>query len=156
VARCYAAAARCRADFLHQASARLVRDYDLIVLEKLNIKGLARGFLAKDVQDASWGKFVSMLRYKAECAGSRIIEVDASHTTRECSGCGAIVFKGLAERVHRCMECGLMMDRDLNAAVNILNRAGVGPGLHNVAGYGMRAGGNLDAIVGAMFEPAPN
>lgn len=85
-----------------------------------------------------------MLRYKAECAGARIIEVDAYDTTQDCSGCGMNVPKDLTQRVHQCLHCGLTMDRDINAARNILSRAGVGPGLHNVAGYGMRAGENLD------------
>ena len=147
VARCHAATARARANHLHQASARLVRTYDRIVVERLNVKGLARSRLAKDVHDASWTKFISMLRYKAACAGARLIEVDAYDTTQECSRCGMKVPKGLNDRIHDCPRCGLTMDRDLNAARNILYRAGVGPGLRNVAGDGMRAGGNLDAIV---------
>ena len=143
VARCHAATARARANHLHQASARLVRDYGTIVVERLNVKGLARNALAKDVHDASWARFISMLRYKAACAGTRIIDVDPYNTSQECSGCGIKVPKGLSERVHRCPHCGLIVDRDLNAARNILNRAGVGPGLRNVVGCDMRAGGNL-------------
>jgi|SRR5258706_8117732 len=89
-----------------------------------------------------------MLRYKAECAGVRLIAVNPHQTSQECSGCGITVPKKLSERVHDCPSCGLRLDRDLNAARNILNRAGVGPGLRNVAGAGKRAGGNLDANVG--------
>ena len=144
VARCHAAVARQRREHLHQASARLVRDYDLIAVEKLNVKGLARSALAKDVHDASWAKFISMLRYKAGKAGAHLIEVDPYDTSQECSGCGMRVQKVLADRWHDCPNCGLAIDRDLNAARNILNRAGVGPGLRNVAGRGMRAGENLD------------
>ena len=144
VARCHAATARARADHLHQGSARLVRDYDLIVVERLNVKGLARSVLAKDVHDASWAKFISMLRYKAEYAGKRLIEVDPDNTSQDCSNCGVKVPKKLGDRFHECGNCGLAIDRDLNAARNILDRAGVSPGLRNVAGYGMRAGGNLD------------
>jgi len=114
---------------LHQAAARLVRDYDVIAVEKLNVKGLARSALAKDVHDASWAKFISMLRYKAACAGSRLIEVDPYDTSQGCSGCGTKVPKSLGDRLHKCDDCGLVMDRDLNAARNILHRAGVGPGL---------------------------
>jgi putative transposase len=130
-------------DHLHQASARLVREYDLIALENLNVKGLARSALAKDIHDASWAKFISVLRYKAACAGTQLIEVSPYDTSQDCSGCGTKVPKALADRVHDCPNCGLVIDRDLNAARNILNRAGVGPGLPNVAGCGMRAGGNL-------------
>ena len=151
-ARCHAATARARANHLHQASARLVRDYDVIVVEKLNVKGLARSALAKDVHDASWAKFISMLRYKAECAGSRLIEVDADDTSQECSGCGTRVPKKLGDRLHECGNCGLAIDRDLNAARNILDRAGVSPGLRNVAGCGMRAGRNLDETAGFRQE----
>jgi len=143
VARCHADIARRRREHLHQASARLVREYDQIVIEKLQVKGLARTALAKDVHDASWAKFISMLRYKAEWAGARVIEVDPQHTTQECSGCGTLVPKDLSARQHDCPICGLSIDRDLNAARNILNRAGVGPGLPNVVGCDMRAGENL-------------
>jgi putative transposase len=120
-----------------------VRDYDAIVIEKLNVKGLASGPLAKDVRDASWAKFISMLRYKAEWAGAHVIEVDPANTSQECSSCGTNVPKDLGVRTHNCPSCGLSVDRDLNAARNILLRAGVGPGLQNVAGYGMRADENL-------------
>jgi putative transposase len=143
LSRCHASAARARLDFLHRASARLVRDYDAIVVEKLNVKGLAGSALAKDVHDASWAKFISMLRYKAVCAGSRLLEVDSHYTSQDCSGCRTRVPKKLDDRWHKCPRCGLSIDRDLNAARNILNRAGVGPGLHNVADLGKRAGGNL-------------
>jgi putative transposase len=143
VRRCHAATVRQRANHLHQASARLVRDYDVIAIEDLQVKGLARSSLAKDVHDASWAKFISFLRYKAAKAGTRLIEVDPRNTTQDCSGCGAKVPKELGDRQHECPHCGLSIDRDLNAARNILYRAGVGPSLRNVAGCGMRAGGNL-------------
>ena len=141
--RGHSATARCRANHLHQATARLVRDYDVIVIEALRVQGLARSALAKDVCDASWARFISMLAYKAERAGVRLVEVDPRNTSQDCSSCGARVPKKLDERQHRCPHCGLSIDRDLNAARNILNRAGVGPGLRNVAGCGMRAGGKL-------------
>ena len=156
VTRCHAATTRARANHLHPASARLVRDYDVIVVEKLSVKGLARSALAKDVHDASWAKFIAMLRYKAEGAGSRLIEVNPVDTTQDCSGCGVRVPKDLGDRTHACAHCGLTLDRDLNAARNILNRAGVSPGLRNVAGCGMRAGGNLDEIVGRQAAPRSN
>jgi putative transposase len=117
----------------------------LIVVEKLNVRGLARSALAKDVHDASWAKFISMVLYKAACAGTRVVEVDPRNTSQECSDCGVKVPKKLSDRLHACGRCGLTIDRDLNAARNILNRGGVAPGLLNVAGsVGMRAGGNLD------------
>ena len=142
--RCHAKTARQRADHLHQASALLVREYDLIAVEALRIRAMARSALAKDVHDASWAKFISMLSYKAEKSGAQLVQVDPRHTSQLCSACGAKVPKKLADRRHECPQCYLSIDRDLNAARNILHRAGVGPGLHNVADCGMRAGGNLN------------
>ena len=157
VARCHAAVKRRRTEHLHQASARLVRDYDAIAIEKLNVKGLAASALAKDVHDASWARFISMLMYKAAKAGTRLFEVDPHNTSQDCSGCGVKVPKDLGDRTHDCPHCGLSIDRDLNAARNILNRAGVGPGLRNVAGYGMRAGRNLDSAPSPRQQAmAPN
>jgi putative transposase len=141
--RAHAAVARQRMNHLHVASARLVRDYDLMVVEALNVHALAKSRLAKHVHDASWAKFLSMLRYKAEWAGARLLEVDPRDTSQDCSQCGASVRKDLADRRHECGNCGLCIDRDENAARNILNRAGAGPGLRNVAGSGERAGENL-------------
>ena len=143
VRRCHAAIARRRASHLHQASAKLVRDFDLIAIEALQVKGLARSRLAKDVHDASWATFTSLLRYKAAKAGTRLVEVNPINTSQDCSGCGANVPKRLDDRWHACPNCGLSIDRDLNAARNVLNRAGVGPGLQNVAGCGMRASDRL-------------
>jgi putative transposase len=141
--RQHAAVARRRRDYLHKISALLVRNHDVIAVEALNLRGLAQGALAKHIYDASWHTFISMLRYKAARAGARLVEVNSRNTTQDCSRCGVKVPKTLGERLHHCPQCGLRIDRDLNAARNILNRGGMGPGLHNVAGYGMRAGGNL-------------
>jgi putative transposase len=154
LARCHAAIARRRSDFLHQASARLVSRYDVIALEALNVRPLARSVLARDVCDASWATFISFLRYKAARAGARLIEVSARNTTQDCSDCGARVPKKLNDREHDCPHCGLSLDRDLNAARNVLNRAGVGPGLRNVAEYGKRAGGNLGPAAVRSLKPA--
>ena len=144
VRRCYQAIARKRENFLHQASSRAVRDYDQIAVEALHIGALARSALARDVHDASWSKFLSMLRYKAERAGVRVLEVNPRKTSQICSRCEQVVHKTLKDRIHSCPACGLVIDRDLNAARNILHRAGVGPDLHNVVDRDMRAGGNLN------------
>jgi putative transposase len=143
--RCHATVARRRDTFLHQTSAMLVGKFQVIAVEALPIAGLASSRLSKDVRDAAWGRFISFLRYKAEKAGARLVEVDPVDTSQLCSCCGARVAKTLRERMHACETCGLTIDRDLNAARNILNRAVVGPGLHNVAGCGKRAGGNLNS-----------
>jgi len=153
LARCHHAVARRRKEHLHQASARLIRDYDLIAVEQLHVKDMAHGRLAGDIRDASWAKFISMLRYKAARAGAGLIEVDPRNTSQDCSGCGKRVPRDLKTRHHECPFCALSIDRDLNAALNILNRAGVGPGLRNVAGCGMRAGGNIGDQGAVSPEP---
>jgi len=143
--RAQARVTRTRLNHLHAASADLVRRYEVIAVEALPIARMVHGRLARDIYDASWGLFVSMLRYKAENAGIRVIEVDPRGTTQNCSGCGIAVPKQLSERWHACPSCGLSIDRDLNASRNVLYRAGVGPGLQNVASEGERAGGNLSS-----------
>ena len=119
--RIHAKIADCRSDFTHKLSRRLVDEHQLIVAEKLNVKGMVRSTLAKSVLDAGWSQFTSQLAYKAERAGCQFLQVNPHHTSQICSGCGQIVPKTLSERVHRC-DCGLILDRDLNAAINVLTR----------------------------------
>jgi putative transposase len=117
-----------RKDYHHKLSNELVRDYDLIVFEDLKIRNMVKNrYLAKSISDAGWGQLVSFVTYKAEEAGTVIELVNPRGTSQECSSCGEVVQKTLAVRVHKCPHCGLVMDRDENAAINILNR-----GLENV------------------------
>jgi putative transposase len=76
--------------------------------------------LAKSIHDAGWAQFRSILEYKAACAGKRVIAVPARYTSQDCSGCGERVPKSLSVRTHICPTCGLALDRDENAARNIL------------------------------------
>jgi len=123
VARIYEKVINQRDDFLHKLSHNYVNSYGLIAVENLNILGIARkSFNARNLLDASWAKFINMLEYKAESAGIQVIKVDAKNTTQKCSRCGRIVVKQLWHRVHKCV-CGLQVDRDFNAAKNILARA---------------------------------
>lgn len=136
--------ANTRRTYLHQQSARIARCYDLIAVEDLNVKGLAGSMLAKSVHDASWAAFTNMLAYKAERAGAHFVKVDPRMTSQGCSGCGAIVKKGLAQRVHSCPDCGLTLDRDHNAAINILRLGVLAQGIGNAAHVsGERRSGNL-------------
>jgi putative transposase len=114
---------RVRLDFHHKTALDLVRRFDVIAVENLNVKGLAQMELAKQVHDAGWTQFTTILRAKAENAGREVVAVDPRGTSQECSGCGAVVKKGLDERVHICV-CGLVLDRDTNAAINIKHRLG--------------------------------
>lgn len=109
-----------RSNHAHQLSRRLVSGFGLIVVEDLQIQGLTRGFLAKDVNDQGWGVFLRLLGYKAEDAGVQVVRVPPGGSSQACSSCGTLVVKPLSERVHRCANCGLVLDRDINAACNIL------------------------------------
>jgi len=114
-----------RSDFHHKLSHKLVDTYGLIVVEDLNIKGMVKNhYLAKHISDAGWGQFLNYLTYKAEEAGVSVVRVTPHHTSIICSRCGNHVPKTLAVRIHRCSFCGLVIDRDYNSAINILNRAG--------------------------------
>jgi len=75
--------------------------------------------LNKSIADASWSMFRSVLTMKAENAGRLVVAVAPAYTSQKCSGCGDIAKKSLKERVHRCTVCGLVLDRDTNAAVNL-------------------------------------
>lgn len=109
-----------RRDHAHKLTRRLVSEFGLIAIEDLNIRGLARGFLAKQVTDQGWAAFLRILEYKAAEAGTRLIRVPPEGTSQACSGCRVVVRKVLSERIHRCPDCGLVIDRDTNAARNIL------------------------------------
>ena len=118
---------RVRLDFQHKVAAAIVGQFDSIAVEDLNIKGLAKGRLAKQVHDAAWGQFISILASKAESAGRELFKVNPRGTSQRCSGCDKEVRKGLHVRVHDCPNCGLVLDRDINAARNICKTAGARP-----------------------------
>jgi len=109
-----------RDEFLHQVSRKLVDSADIVVFENLNISGMLKNHhLAKHIQDHAWGKLIQLTKGKAAKAGKVVELVDARYTSQKCSQCGIMVPKTLADRIHRCPNCGLEMDRDLNASLNI-------------------------------------
>ena len=109
-----------RSDFIHQESRKLVNRFGVIAFENLNVKGMQQNHtLAKSIGDAGWGMFINATRSKAEEAGSKVVLVNPNGTTQICSRCGLIVKKELRERTHNC-KCGLVIDRDLNSAINIM------------------------------------
>jgi putative transposase len=115
---------RQRTDFHHKTALALLLANDIIYLEELRVANLARNrHQAKSIQDAGWAQFRVILDAKAECAGRRVFAVPAQYTSQDCSGCGERVPKSLSVRTHVCPSCGLVMDRDHNAALNI-QRAG--------------------------------
>jgi putative transposase len=123
-----------RSDFHHKLSHELVNTYSLIALEALKSKEMAERNFGKSINDAGWNKFANMLVYKAEGAGCEVVFVNPRNTTKECSCCGAVVEKTLSDRTHTCPFCGLRIDRDLNAARNILTRATAGTAGSNASG----------------------
>jgi putative transposase len=112
---------RQRRDFQHKTALALLRQYDTIYLEDLLVRNMVRNpHLAKSISDASWGQFRTILEAKAVYAGRRVVAVPAMYTTQDCSDCGERVLKSMSVRTHVCPSCGLVLDRDENAALNIL------------------------------------
>jgi putative transposase len=121
VAKTYERIRNQRNDFLHKVANLYIERYGTIFVEDLNIIGLIRNsHLSKSISDSSWGKFFELLSYKAEDAGRIVVKVPPRNTSQICSYCGEKVVKSLAVRIHSCPYCGLVMDRDENAARNIL------------------------------------
>ena len=132
---------RQRAAFHHKTALALRRANDTMYREDLQVANLVRNpTLAKSISDAGWAQFRTILEGKAAYAGRRVIAVHPAYTSQECSGCGALVRKSLSVRTHVCTSCGLVLDRDENAARNI-QRAG--QALRGLAG--MPAGVNREA-----------
>ncbi|MFI8091420.1 RNA-guided endonuclease InsQ/TnpB family protein [Streptomyces sp. NPDC086080] len=127
VARAHAKVADARREFHHQLSTRLIRENQAVAVEDLAVKGLARTRLAKSVHDASWSAFVSMLEYKAARYGRTFIRIGRFEPTSQvCSQCGVKDGpKPLSVRVWTCKACGTVLDRDINAAVNVAKAAGL-------------------------------
>lgn len=123
LARFHGKVANIRKDFLHKLSNRLVREYDIICIENLNIKGLMKSNLAKSFQDVSLYEFVRQLEYKAKWYGKTISKIDRFYPSSQlCSNCGYQNkdVKNLSIREWTCTECGVHHDRDINSAINIL------------------------------------
>ncbi len=131
-----------RRDFLHKESHRLTKQYATLVFEYLHIDNMtkapepkqnengkylpngaaAKGGLNKSILDAGWGAFVTICSHKAAEAGGKVVKVAPHGTSQACSGCGCVVPKDLGVRWHSCPHCGCELDRDHDAARNILHR----------------------------------
>jgi putative transposase len=154
---------RQRQDFHHKTALALLRAYDTAYVEAIQPANLSRrpapaprpdengGYehngasrkagLNKSIHDAGWRQFLSILAYKAACAGKRVEAVNPAYTSQDCSGCGKRVHLTLSMRTHVCTHCGLILDRDENAARNIL---WLGQSLRGLAG--MPAGVNREPV----------
>jgi len=121
IAKLHLKVARQRKDHYFKLANRLVREFDFIAVEDLNIRGLAQGFRSKSVHDAGWGVLLNqILPYKAWSAGKAVVKVPPSGTSQHCAMCGARVPKDLSDRQHRCSDCGFITHRDINSAILIL------------------------------------
>lgn len=121
----------CRKDKLHKISIDLIRRYDVVCCEDLNVKGMVKNHhLAKSISDASWGAFVTMLEYKAKWYGKTLVKIDRFYpSSKTCHHCGHIHKDlKLKDREWTCPQCGELIDRDMNAAKNILDE-----GLRNIS-----------------------
>jgi len=115
-----------RENMQHQVSSSLIKQYDLIALEDLNVKGMVKNHsLAKAISDVSWSSFVAKLKYKAEWYGKEIVVIERFFpSSKTCNKCHHIKESlDLSERSWKCPKCDVMHDRDINAAKNILQRA---------------------------------
>jgi putative transposase len=127
-------------DFAHKLSTKLVDSgYTSFAVEDLRIQNMAKNHrLAQSIHNASWNRFIQMLSYKAESAGMKVIKVDPRNTSKECSNCGNIQDMPLSIREYNCSRCGMQLDRDINASINILKRATLGQRGSHVQGESAR------------------
>ena len=124
-------------NYLHRETARIVRLSPNLAIEDLQIQNMVKNHkLARSILEQGWGKFANMLTYKAERAGGKVTRVDPKNTSRMCSGCGNVKTElSLSERVYTCSSCGLRIDRDVNAAINI-SRIASKSGGNSPGGFG--------------------
>jgi putative transposase len=124
LARTYLKVQRQREDVARKTASTLVSSHDVIAFEDLKIRNLVKNHhLAKSIHDAGWGTFISWVKAYGLMHGIPVIAVAPHFTSQECSACGAIVKKSLSVRTHICTSCGVVLDRDHNAALNILAKA---------------------------------
>jgi transposase, IS605 OrfB family, central region len=123
VAECYQALRRKRHDFLHKLSNYYATQYELVAVEDLNVKSMMQSSgNSRNTASAAWDTFTTVLEYKCKREGTHFVEVEPAGTTKECASCGVETDKPLWVREHSCPACGFEMDRDANAAINILSR----------------------------------
>ena len=137
VARVHERVANKRYNFIHQHSHRIINQFQIVAVEDLQVNRMVHNHcLAKGIHDAAWSQFFHALTYKAEYAGRQCIKVNPAYTSQDCSNCGHRESKKLSERTHSCSCCGLVLDRDHNAAINILRLGLQSVGIKSVEAHG--------------------
>jgi len=119
-------------DFFHKVSTKIINSSKFVAVEKLQISSMTnnkKNYNCRNIMDSSWRTFLNMLKFKAESAGIQYEEVNPANTSKTCNRCGALKDMPTSIRTYSCDNCGLVIDRDLNAAINIFN---IGKGLANV------------------------
>ena len=137
---------RQRKDFAIKTTPGVVKSSDFIAYENLQVKNMVKNRkLAKSISDAAWNQFAQWLQYLGKVYGKTVVAVAPQYTSQDCSGCGSTVKKSLSVRTHIC-NCGTVLDRDHNAALNILAKALRQTGIEiNTAGHaGINAWGQTD------------
>jgi putative transposase len=168
LAKGYLKVSRQREDFARKTASTLITSHDLIAYEHLKIPNLMKNHtLAKSISDASWGRFLVWLTYYGAIHAIAVIAVEPAFTSQACSDCGTRSKKSLSVRTHSCPSCGLVLDRDHNAAINILAKAyrtgghsetGEAQALHNASGQtaSTRLSCREDGQAGWMKEEPPS
>ena len=127
---------RQRKDFAVKLARCVVTSNDVVVHEDLQVRNLVKNHsLAKRISDAGWRQFLDWLGYLAKVYGKTVIAVAPQYTSQECSHCGRMAKKSLSQRTHVC-ECGCVLDRDENAAINILRKGLSTPGHGGIHAWG--------------------
>lgn len=110
-------------DYQHKLTTWLVKEYDAVFVEDLNVQSMLQGDGdARNKQDSAWRQFITLLEYKADLHGCHVVQVEARGTTKECASCGVETAKPIWIREHSCPSCGFETNRDANAAMNVLKR----------------------------------
>jgi putative transposase len=151
VRRAYAKVKNSRRDFLHKTTSSMIAKYDGVVLENLNIKGMVKNHkVAKSISDVGWYEFRRQLEYKCRWRFKHFIVIDRfSPTSKTCSCCGYIQEMPMEIRIYNCPDCGMSLDRDLNASINIKRL-----GLNTLGRRGIKACGE-PSVGGMSFIDIP-
>jgi len=141
---------RQRKDFAVKKALCVIQSNDLVAYEDLQVRNMVKnGRVAKSISDAAWSAFRQWLEYFGKVFGVVTVAVPPHYTSANCSNCGETVKKSLSQRTHQCPHCGFILDRDWNAAINILELA-----LRTVGHTGTNASGDIDLCLGEVTPPS--